>query len=192
VTDEARVVERALAALMPRASNLGRDRMMFLAGQASVQTSQQSSAFSRWAWPMATCVSTAAALMMATLLVTRSAPEADSKHASVENTATPDAPTKANPELPSNPGNDNRAAPDAWSSQPNRQSQALAAAKLSERPNYLQLRSYVLSFGLDDLPEGNRGESRQAFPPQDERPVTQRELLQDLLDSDIRRQDNRL
>jgi hypothetical protein len=56
--DDLKVFEAALAALRPRGDRFDRDRLMFLAGQASAETRARSAgiangAFRRWGWPTA-------------------------------------------------------------------------------------------------------------------------------------------
>lgn len=58
-SEEARNIERLLQSLEPRASRINRDRLMFLAGEASMGASRQTR-FGRvrvWAWPTATVCS---------------------------------------------------------------------------------------------------------------------------------------
>lgn len=82
--------EQALCSLMPRAAQLDRDRLMFLAGQASVpQASQECepavdqshrldvvrSRRSRWGWPAAFSAMTAVAAALLVALLNRPAPQ---------------------------------------------------------------------------------------------------------------------
>jgi hypothetical protein len=61
--------ERALSSLVPRGSGVNRDRLMFLAGQMSAAQPGGRAAGLRWLWPMATAISTAAALFLAAQVV---------------------------------------------------------------------------------------------------------------------------
>jgi hypothetical protein len=63
-------IEAALAAWTPRAPQIDRDRLMFAAGRASVDSPVIMSGrrVTRYLWPFATTLSTAAALVMAFLL----------------------------------------------------------------------------------------------------------------------------
>jgi hypothetical protein len=72
--------EAALGALVPRAERLDRERLMFLAGQASVElqnsqpgTTRQSRA--RWAWPAACTTMTGIAAALLVALTIRPAPQ---------------------------------------------------------------------------------------------------------------------
>jgi hypothetical protein len=60
--------ERVLAALTPRGGGVNRDRLMYLAGQASVQRSSGPEERTSWYWPASTALSTAAAVLMGLLL----------------------------------------------------------------------------------------------------------------------------
>ncbi len=57
---ELKAIEAALAALVPTAGGLDRDRLMYLAGRASVLATGEARKF-RWAWPIATAAMTAVA-----------------------------------------------------------------------------------------------------------------------------------
>jgi hypothetical protein len=94
-------LEAALAALVPRAEGLNRDRLMFLAGQASVESkisqpaAQSDTARPRrgtgWAWPAALATMTGIAASLAVALAVRPAPQVVERI--VERTATaPEAP----------------------------------------------------------------------------------------------------
>jgi len=63
--------EAALASLVPRADGIGRDRLMFLAGQAAVAGRPVHGSRSRnWAWPAAFSAMTAVAATLLAVLVT--------------------------------------------------------------------------------------------------------------------------
>src|SRR5271157_3559894 len=73
-------LEAALAALVPRADRLNRDRLMFLAGQASVEAKiSQSQAIGQrsagWAWPAAFVTMTGIAASLLVVLAIRPAPQ---------------------------------------------------------------------------------------------------------------------
>jgi hypothetical protein len=69
-SDDDRHLERLLASLKPRESRINRDRVMFLAGQASAVVSQRSRSLrlARWIWPAVTVCSTCAGLLMGAAL----------------------------------------------------------------------------------------------------------------------------
>jgi hypothetical protein len=78
VNDAPKGIEAALGALVPRSDRLDRDRLMFLAGQAAVeaQAERVSRATAaggprRWLWPAAFSTASAAAVVLAALLVLR-------------------------------------------------------------------------------------------------------------------------
>jgi len=58
-SEDARNIERLLRSLEPRASRINRDRLMFLAGEASVLASRRTrfTGYRVWAWPAATVCS---------------------------------------------------------------------------------------------------------------------------------------
>lgn len=69
-SDDDRHLERLLASLKPRESRINRDRVMFLAGQASAVVSQRSRSLrlARWFWPAVTVCSTCAGILMGAAL----------------------------------------------------------------------------------------------------------------------------
>ena len=71
--DDLKHVEQTLAALTPRPPQIDRDRLMFLAGAASVQGSGfgVSKARGAWTWPAATAALAATSLALAIALVVR-------------------------------------------------------------------------------------------------------------------------
>ena len=63
-------LEAELASLTWRSSGIDRDRMLYLAGQASVAKPQRPAAsLRRWFWPIATAASTLMAVVLGTMLV---------------------------------------------------------------------------------------------------------------------------
>jgi hypothetical protein len=65
--EDVRKIERLLASLKPRAAGINRDRVMFLAGQASTLASQRKSRsqrIGRWMWPSATVCSACIGLLV--------------------------------------------------------------------------------------------------------------------------------
>ncbi len=68
--------EAALASLAPRADGVNRDRLMFLAGEASAAAqSVQSSRQRTWAWPAAFTAITAVAASLLAVLMTQPGPQ---------------------------------------------------------------------------------------------------------------------
>ena len=67
----------ALSTLAPQKSGIDRDRLMYLAGCASVtaETPVASGSATKWLWPMATGVMTAVALLLGVLLVFKPPPQ---------------------------------------------------------------------------------------------------------------------
>jgi hypothetical protein len=63
-SEDDRHIERLLASLKPHESHINRDRVMFLAGQASAVVSQRSRSLrlNRWLWPAATACAACAGL----------------------------------------------------------------------------------------------------------------------------------
>ncbi len=69
-SEDDRHIERLLASLVPRESRVSRDRVMFLAGQASAVVSQRSRSLrlARWMWPAATVCSACVGLLIGATL----------------------------------------------------------------------------------------------------------------------------
>jgi len=74
--EELKSIEAALAGLAPRADRLDRQRLMFLAGQASVlgRTGPRS-APAAWVWPSTAAVMTAVAATLLVMLIWRPVPQ---------------------------------------------------------------------------------------------------------------------
>ncbi len=68
-----RNIERLLKSLVPRESRLNRDRVMYLAGQASTDIGNRAAPqrFTRWIWPATTVCATCAGLLIGALLPAR-------------------------------------------------------------------------------------------------------------------------
>jgi hypothetical protein len=66
LSEDERQIERLLASLKPRESHVNRDRVMFLAGQASAKVGQRGRTWqcNRWIWPAATILSACAGLLI--------------------------------------------------------------------------------------------------------------------------------
>ncbi len=161
-------LEAALADLSPRADGLNRDRILFLAGQASVTRDGTTSAgYQRWAWPSAFAVmSTVAAALLVMVIagpkpevVVREVPrpaESDSSDVSPED-------EKASPVLAaedSDPGSLTREEPTAASVAAVLRLRAALRMRRGDA-TYLNLRDRVLAFGPDALFLPNPRRARQ-------------------------------
>lgn len=112
---ELTALESALRELQPMPEALRRDVLMYRAGGASAR---------RWAWPTATALATAAALVLGIALVKQPAPHV------VERVVYVPAPVETAPETPITEGGEGRG---SWSS-------------------YVHLQEQVADHGLDALP----------------------------------------
>jgi hypothetical protein len=73
LSDEDRQIEHLLASMVPRESRVNRDRVMFLAGQASALSANSSAdrRSSRWIWPASIVCAACAGLMLGAFLPAR-------------------------------------------------------------------------------------------------------------------------
>jgi hypothetical protein len=186
--DNREELERALALLKPAASRIDRDSFLFLAGQASAERIRPGRAFQQWMWPAATLVSTLTALVLFALLMTR--PQAGG--AVAESTSTKSRVAKPHP-ADSRPGNKHAQAVAENASRVNSAEEplpalegslippltSLAAEEIAAASNYPRLRSLVLAYGIDVLPEPTAS-SRPASDSASGEPRTERELFQRL------------
>ncbi|HVX12014.1 MAG TPA: hypothetical protein VHC22_12595 [Pirellulales bacterium] len=92
--------EAELSALAPRAVQLDRDRLMFLAGQASAGTPADGYLSRRWIWPVSFSAMSALAASLLVLLILRPAPQVVERIVRV--------PVEAAPQVPSDPMEDDR------------------------------------------------------------------------------------
>jgi hypothetical protein len=188
---EHRDLERVLSQLRPAGSRIDRDRFLFLAGRASVETVGPATVFGRWVWPAATLVSSVAVAVLSVLLATRTesaGSRADSMHvqadrphvsAVAEVSATP-ASQQVEAEPLSSPGEARSLAgfdPPAASTPPE------AARELVAGSNYPRLRSFVLAYGVEALPEPAPIRPSAADSATDDEPRTQREMLRQLINN---------
>ena len=172
-------IEQALAGFTPSAPRLDRDRLMFLAGQASAE-GRESEIGSRkadvhppsnagaWLWPASTAVLTATSLALLIALVARPAPQPQIVYLDrLSITETGDA-TKQ----PASPAARDSVAETALPGPAPR----LAAARLPAIPedNYLRSRDVALRLGLDALGSGPGADGHSSPAP------TYRELLETL------------
>ncbi|HEV8000428.1 MAG TPA: hypothetical protein VGP63_11140 [Planctomycetaceae bacterium] len=169
-----RELERALAVLRPAGSQIDRDRFLFLAGQASAGGGQPNSGFSRWIWPGATLISSVAAVVLSVLLLSRPEPGRSGDNAIASHAHRRPAPTVADtPVAMSGSTTDPIAVPTADET----------ARALAEQSNSPRLRSFVLAYGINALPEpapipSSASDSDSAT---DDEPRTPRALLRQTL-----------
>jgi hypothetical protein len=192
---EHRDLEHALSLLKPAASQIDRDCFLFLAGQASVEPVRPGSVVGRWMWPSTTLLSSVAAVVLAVLLVTRpdpSARRADSVDASADRmrvpavteqtTATTIAAAQVSSPEASSPGQIGSelqgSTTGASVAPPTADEVARALAAGSNSP---RLRSFVLAYGIDALPEPAPIRSSASDSAAGDEPRTQREMLRQAL-----------
>jgi len=168
--------ERSLSMLRPAGSRIDRDCLLFLAGRASAEPIRPGTVVGRWMWPAATLASSLVALVLLALLVTRSGPGATHDAQEVRNNRSP-VPAAAGPravavvEQPDSPI-DPRAVPVATPDE--------AAREIAAASNYPRLRSFVLAYGIDALPEPTHLTASSGVSTSEGEPRTERELLQQL------------
>jgi len=177
-------LERALALLKPSASSIDRDSFLFLAGRASVEPVRPGGPFAQWMWPAATLLSSVAAVVLSALLATRPQPAA----APLELPTAKTAPLASSPSVavqePSATGGSESDSSTAALDQelvmapPSRDE---AARELASGTNYSRLRSYVLAYGVDALPDPAPIRAQAPDSIWDDQPRTQRDLLRSFL-----------
>ena len=168
---ELTALEAALGSLTPQKSSLDRERLMYLAGQASVAAAVRSPR--RWLWPSAAAVMTLASATLAVLLALRPEPQTRERivYVPVEQ---PAQPPKAPSPLTAEP---NSPAPPAAVNSELARVPRLPIPQASA--NALRLRNYALAYGIDSIPPApGHGHSNDGRAPQ-----SRRELEQLLLDS---------
>jgi hypothetical protein len=173
-------LERALVMLRPAASRIDRDNFLFLAGRASAETVRPGAAFGRWIWPAATCLSSVAAAVLLVLLVTRGAPDAARRESLEANADRRPVQAVADSRVTSETQPVNR--PVELETLPTPTADEIARA-LAAETNYPRLRSFVLAYGIDALPEPAPIGKPESGSSADDRPVTVRELLRQTLRS---------
>lgn len=168
-------LEAALGGLLPRPSRLDRDRLLFLAGQASASSSPASAEQRErpnrrhWIWPAISALSTAAAVVLAVLLVMRPGPQVVREIVYVERPEPLD-------EAAEEPHDDGSPAIEALGPMDLANNESPPAGTGRVGPNYLELRRRVFEVGLAALPDpqpvsGSLGET----------PATQREMMREFL-----------
>jgi hypothetical protein len=175
--DEQQELEQALALLRPTASSLDRDRFLFLAGRASAEEVEPGATFRRWMWPAATVVSSLAAVVLLVLLVMRTGPEANRTqrleargHKAPVPSVSPvavESPVESPVETHSGVAEIAPLAPTAEET----------ARALAPDSNYPRLRSLVLAYGIDALPEPAPIQKSESSSQAEQEPATVRDLL---------------
>jgi hypothetical protein len=174
---EQQELERALSMLRPAASRIDRDCFLFLAGRASADSVRPGAAFGRWIWPGATFVSSLAAVVLLALLVTRSEPRTahegliEAKH---DQPPVPVVAASGSSALEqSAPFVDRSTVPAPTADE--------TARAMAAESNYPRLRSFVLAYGIDALPEPAPIQKSDSASQRDDEPATVRELLRQTL-----------
>jgi hypothetical protein len=165
-------LEHALALLRPAASSLDRDRFLFLAGWASAEV-RPGAAVRRWIWPAATVVSSLCAVVLLVLLVMRTGPDANRGAGLEARRNGPPVPAFA-PVAAESPVETHVAVAEIARLAPTAEETARALAPES---NYPRLRSFVLAYGIDALPERAPIQKSNSSSPADREPATVRDLL---------------
>jgi hypothetical protein len=176
--DEQQELERALALLRPAASGIDRDSFLFLAGRASAEAAWSKTALGRWTWPAATLISSLAAALMLVLLVTRMGREANRAEMLEARRHEAAAPAVTHVAKESTVETHARAVEDVAPPAPTAEEAALA---LGAESNYPRLRSFVLAYGIDALPEPAPIRDSRSAAQSDEEPVTVKDLLRQTL-----------
>jgi hypothetical protein len=170
--------EQSLSSLAPRAARLDRDRLMFLAGQATRQASggrqppddldrrvaRADSPASRWGWPAAFSAMTALAASLLIMLVNRPEPQVIERIVRV--------PAAASPAIASRSAELGR---QAIESEP---PFSPAPGRPAFGESYLHARDQVLAFGLDSWMQSNPSRSSTA----ESAPTSYRELREKLFE----------
>ena len=189
--------EALLRRLRPRASGIDRDRLMFLAGQASAELQfrgehvatewcdspsrtsttrsvapQLDRARRRWLWPAATSLATCASIVLAVLLANRPEPRVVREIVYVERPVPPSPDTSVATSRQNDAQHVRDRADDTRPASAPRRLPAYAGPADS----YLALREIALTQGVDALPKSSGGGESGAA-------VTSRELLETMLKS---------
>ena len=175
-------IEAALASLVPRGDRLSRDRLMFLAGQASVVHRGQDGAerAARWAWPSAFAAMSAVAASLLVALLVR--PETGSGDR-IAHVSAPLPPSAEKPAVADGTPSSIVHPPDSILRTPDSRLtvhvQATSLRFPPPRDSYHELLARVLDRGLDAWkPPAGSGATVPAAAP-----ATYRELLETLLEN---------
>jgi hypothetical protein len=169
---EQQELERALALLRPAASSLDRDRFLFLAGRASAEV-EPGAAIRRWMWPAATVVSSLATVVLLVLLVMRTGSEASRGERLEARAHEPAVPSVSPVAVESNLETHVAAAEIARLAPTAEETSRV----LAPESNYPRLRSFVLAYGIDALPEPAPIQISESSSRADREPATVRDLL---------------
>ena len=166
--------EAELAALAPRAAQLDRDHLMFLAGQASAGLPAGGHLSRRWAWPAAFSAMSALAASLLLMLVIRPAPQVIEKIVRV--------PVEAVPGPVATQANGEQYAASLGQAISSELPRAVVAKhprqrEPAESAEYLDLRDRVLAMGIDSW----QSQSRPSGGGSDAAPVNYHDLLDSLL-----------
>jgi hypothetical protein len=182
--DEQQELERALSMLRPAASRIDRDCFLFLAGRASAEEVKPGTTFGRWMWPAATFMSTLAAVVLLVLLVTRTGPEVNRAERLEARGHQAPVPSVANVAVESAHETHDETQVRADEAVTRRAPTADETARaLAAESNYPRLRSFVLVYGIDALPEPVPIQNSESSSQADEEPVTVKDLLSQTLKS---------
>jgi len=138
-------IEQSLAGFAPAPPQLDRDRLMFLAGAASVQGSVQTRQSPRWLWPASTATLAATSLALAIALFLRPAPQTQYI---VRDVPGPSPPAPSVPDLARTPQDE-----------PPRYVAAPARPQPATGDSYIKTREVALRMGLDALGSPSSGGS---------------------------------
>jgi len=161
LSEELNEFEHVLSALSPRSSSIDRDRLLFLAGQASVAQSQPQTPHRTRLWQFTTAISSTVAVVLGTMLAVRAEPEVVREMQYVERDVTESSELDAPDQSLSM---ENSLAHLEFSST----SYVPFSSEWSSRPHYLQMREVALRQGLDAMasltPDRTRNSQNQKIP----------------------------
>lgn len=163
-------LEAALGGLLPRPSRLDRDRLLFLAGQASAlgtPAAPKQAGGRHRLWPAVSAVSTAAAILFAVLLTVRPGPQVVREIVYVER-------PEASQPVTEEPRGEGEPAIEAFGPF-DVANESTGRGPDGVTPSYLELRRRVFEVGLAALPEPAPAGGL------DRAPATQREMLREFL-----------
>ena len=194
---ELKAIEAELASLVPRADELDRERLIFLAGQASARkaTASPGGRASETIWPIATAAMTAVAVSLLVVLVRRPEPEVTTRvvyryvarpetveddsagQSQLENLSPDVVPVK---QAPADDPSLSRAL--AWIDFPDRRRVRVESSHFRELDRMLDRRSSLAgeSFSESPIRRSSRNDRRAAAP------VTYQSLLDSVLETPVR------
>ncbi|MFH1267357.1 MAG: hypothetical protein ABIK89_16660, partial [Planctomycetota bacterium] len=162
LSPELKAIEAELAALSPREDRMNRERLVFLAGRASVggRVAGRGSLVAGWAWPASTAGMTAVAATLLVMLLVRPEPPAVERIRFVEVPIDMRADDAEHPAGDAGEKRDAPLAPRRFASQPDAATSAVAFSPAGGRPGfaweasrtragYLEMVDRILSAGAD-------------------------------------------